>query len=96
MKGQRDPRAWWIDEDPFETRKKSNPHSSARDDGQWRQQRVRVMQVSENGRLVTNIFGAYNMHTISMHRGSIWHFSSTEIQTSIGNRRIHNSSSTDV
>jgi Zn-dependent protease len=81
MKGQRDPRAWWIDEDPFETRKKSNHHSSARDDGKWRQQRVQVMRVSENGSLVTNIFGDNsNMHSISMHKGSIWHFSSTEIR----------------
>ena len=65
MEGQRDPRAWWIDEDPFEKRKKSNSHSSARDDGKWRQRRVQVMQVSENGRLVTNIFGdTSNMQSI--------------------------------
>ncbi len=81
MPGERDPRAWWIDEDPFETRKRGGSHSSPRDDGTRRQPRIHVMQVGQDGRVVSSLFGNQGpVDAIPLHKGSIWHFSSTEIR----------------
>ena len=40
---ERDPRAWWIDDDPFESRKGPGTDSPARDDGSWRKPKVGVV-----------------------------------------------------
>ena len=57
MPGERDPRAWRIDEDPFETRKRAGSHSTARDDGTRRQPKIHVMQVGRDGRVISSFFG---------------------------------------
>ena len=36
MTGERDPRAHWLDDDPFDKRSPQGSHSAARDDGNWR------------------------------------------------------------
>ena len=45
MTAERDPRAHWLDDDPFDKRNPSGSHSAARDDGNWRQPHIRVVQI---------------------------------------------------
>ena len=81
MGRERDPRAWKIDDDPFDKRQNSGRHSASRDDGTWRQPRMRVVQVDPSGRIASGIFGDPRaFEAIPMHRGSIWHFSKTEVE----------------
>ena len=80
MAAERDPRAWWVDDDPLEARQRASSHSSARDDGTWRQPRIRVVQMDQGGRVSSSFFGdPRSMRSASLHKGSIWHFSRTEI-----------------
>ena len=81
MTGKRDPRANWLDEDPFEKmNKNSKTHTRARDDGNWRKPHIRVVTGSSG----QPFFRAFNSppenHRIPVHKGSIWHFSKTEIE----------------
>ena len=81
MSGERDPRAWRIDDDPFDKRTRPRSHSAARDDGTRRGTRVHFVQVGQDGRVSSSVFGEQHSHEpISIHRGSIWHFSKTEIE----------------
>ncbi len=81
MPGERDPRAWRIDDDPFDKRASPGSHTAARDDGPRRQSRVHFVQVGQDGRVSPSIFGNPRTYEpISIHRGSIWHFSKTEIK----------------
>jgi len=81
MRGERDPRAWRIDEDPFESQQKFGSHTKARDDGNWRQPRIHVVQVGRDGRVMSGFFGEHRVvDSIPLHRGSIWHFSSIELR----------------
>ncbi len=81
MSAERDPRAWRIDDDPFDKRERAGGHSAARDDGSWRQPNVRVVRIDHQGRPLVSVFGTPQVtQSIPIHRGSIWHFSKTEIQ----------------
>jgi len=47
MTGERDPRAHWLDDDPFDKIGSPGSHSAARDDGNWRQPHIRVQGESD-------------------------------------------------
>ena len=82
MTGERDPRAHWLDDDPFDKRSSPGSHTRARDDGNWRQPHIRVVHAtSGSGAPFVRIFGFEEQASpIPVHTGSIWHFSRTEIQ----------------
>ncbi|MBI87563.1 MAG: hypothetical protein CMB67_00830 [Euryarchaeota archaeon] len=81
MTGKRDPRAWWIDDDPFDSHRRSNSHPSSRDDGNLRQPRIHVVQLGQDGKIVSGFLGTQGTtRPIPLHKGSIWHFSATEIR----------------
>jgi len=80
MSGERDPRAHWLDDDPFDKRTSPDSHSAARDDGNWRQPHIRVVHATGPGAPFVRIFGVEEQaRPIPVHTGSIWHFSKTEI-----------------
>ena len=81
MSEKRDPRAGWLDEDPFDKmNNNSKTHTRARDDGNWRKPHIRV--VTRGGG--QPFFRTFNIPTepqrIPIHKGSIWHFSKTEVE----------------
>ena len=82
MTGERDPRAHWLDDDPFDKRSSPGSHTRARDDGNWRQPHIRVVHATPgSGTPFVRIFGFEEQASpIPVHTGSIWHFSRTEIQ----------------
>jgi Zn-dependent protease len=85
VSGRRDPRAWRIDEDPFdklESRKAPPSHSSARDDSTRRNPHVRVVFSSTaGGNPFFRVFGQEQQPISSnIHKGSIWHFSEIEVE----------------
>ena len=82
MTGERDPRAHWLDDDPFDKRSSPGSHTRARDDGNWRQPHIRVVHATPgSGAPFVRIFGFEEQaNPIPIHTGSIWHFSRTEIQ----------------
>tara|TARA_Y100000768_G_scaffold377116_1_gene349949 strand:+ start:411 stop:1256 length:846 start_codon:yes stop_codon:yes gene_type:complete len=84
---KRDPRSWWIDEDPFdrlESRRPPPSHSSARDDSSRRKPHIRVVMASsggQGGRPFFRVFGDEpRAQSIPVHKGSIWHFSEVEVR----------------
>ena len=84
MAGERDPRAWRIDDDPFDrmdSERAPPSHSRARDDGS-RRSHVRVIQVNmTGGKPFFQVFGEEpQARRIPVHKGSIWHFSRTEVE----------------
>ena len=81
MTGERDPRAHWLDDDPFDKRTSPGSHTKARDDGNWRQPHIRVVHATPGpGAPFVRIFGFEEQtRPIPVHTGSIWHFSKTEI-----------------
>ncbi len=80
MSGDRDPRAHWLDDDPFEKKTPPSSHGAARDDGNWRQPHIRVVHATGSGAPFMRIFGVEEQaRPIPVHTGSIWHFSKTEI-----------------
>ena len=80
MSGDRDPRAHWLDDDPFEKKTPPSSHSAARDDGNWRQPHIRVVHATGSGAPFVRIFGLEEQaKPIPVHTGSLWHFSKTEI-----------------
>ena len=80
MTAERDPRAHWLDDDPFDKRSSSGSHSAARDDGNWRQPHIRVVHATGSGAPFVRMFGFEEQaRPIPVHTGSIWHFSKTEI-----------------
>ncbi|MEE3232413.1 MAG: hypothetical protein VX235_05010 [Candidatus Thermoplasmatota archaeon] len=79
MTGERDPRAHWLDDDPFDKRSPGS-HNAARDDGNWRQPHIRVVHATGSGAPFARMFGFEEQaRPIPVHTGSIWHFSKTEI-----------------
>jgi Zn-dependent protease len=81
MSGERDPRAHWLDDDPFDKKTSPGSHSAARDDGNWRQPHIRVVHATGSGAPFVRIFGVEEQsRPIPVHTGSIWHFSKTEVQ----------------
>ena len=80
MTGERDPRAHWLDDDPFDKRPSPGSHSAARDDGNWRQPHIRLVHATGSGAPFVRMFGFEEQaRPIPVHTGSIWHFSKTEI-----------------
>ena len=80
MTAERDPRAHWLDDDPFDKRSSPGSHSAARDDGNWRQPHIRVVHATGSGAPFVRMFGFEEQaRPIPVHTGSIWHFSKTEI-----------------
>jgi Zn-dependent protease len=80
MTAERDPRAHWLDDDPFDKRGSPGSHSAARDDGNWRQPHIRVVHATGSGAPFVRMFGFEEQaRPIPVHTGSIWHFSKTEI-----------------
>ena len=79
MAAERDPRWWKVDDDPLEAHHRAKSHQAARDDGNWRQRRIHV-RVGSEGRVFSNLFADARAGEVSLHKGSIWHFSSTEIR----------------
>jgi len=80
MTRERDPRAHWLDDDPFDKRGTPGSHSAARDDGNWRQPHIRVVHATGSGAPFVRMFGFEEQaRPIPVHTGSIWHFSKTEI-----------------
>lgn len=87
MSDRRDPRAWKIDDDPFdklESRRAPPSHSSARDDSSRRKPHIRVVMSSsggQGGQPFFRVFGSEPQpRSIPLHKGSIWHFSQTEVE----------------
>ena len=81
MSGERDPRAHWLDDDPFDKRTTPGSHTAARDDGNWRQPHIRVVHATGPGAPFVRVFGIEEQaRPIPVHTGSIWHFSKTEIE----------------
>jgi Zn-dependent protease len=81
MTEKRDPRARWLDEDPFENiNNNSKTHTRARDDGNWRKPHIRVVAANSTGQPFFRVFGTQQSHKIPIHKGSIWHFSKTEVE----------------
>ena len=81
MSRDRDPRAHWLDDDPFDKKTSPGSHSAARDDGNWRQPHIRVVHATGSGAPFMRIFGVEEQaRPIPVHTGSIWHFSKTEIE----------------
>ena len=81
MSRDRDPRAHWLDDDPFDKKTSPGSHSSARDDGNWRQPHIRVVHATGSGAPFMRIFGVEEQaRPMPVHTGSIWHFSKTEVQ----------------
>jgi Zn-dependent protease len=81
VSAERDPRAWRIDDDPFDKRERAGGHSAARDDGSWRQPNIRVVRIDQQGHPLVSVFGSPQVtQSIPIHKGSIWHFSKTEVQ----------------
>tara|TARA_B100000029_G_scaffold40447_1_gene37788 strand:- start:209 stop:1045 length:837 start_codon:yes stop_codon:yes gene_type:complete len=82
MTGERDPRAHWLDDDPFDKQASSGSHTRARDDGNWRQPHIRVVHATpRSGAPFVQIFGFEEQtRPIPIHTGSIWYFSRTEIE----------------
>ena len=80
MTGERDPRAHWLDDDPFDKKSSPGSHSAARDDGNWRQPHIRLVHATGSGAPFVRMFGFEEQaRPIPVHTGSIWHFSKTEI-----------------
>ena len=81
MTRERDPRAHWLDDDPFDKQTSPGSHSKARDDGNWRQPHIRVVHATQgSGAPFVRIFGVEDQaRPIPVHTGSIWHFSKIEI-----------------
>ena len=57
MAEKRDPRAHWLDEDPFDQMDtKSKTHTRARDDGNWRKPHIRVVNGNSSGHPFFRVF----------------------------------------
>ena len=83
MAAERDPRASRLEDDPFERTRSPGSHTRARDDGNWRQPHVRVVFSSngQGGQPFFRVFGEDPQpRRAYIHKGSIWHFSKTEIE----------------
>ena len=76
MTEKRDPRAHWLDEDPFDQmNNNSKTHTRTRDDGNWRKPHIRVVTRSNVGKPFFRTFATENSEPKKVHTGSIWHFS---------------------
>ena len=80
MDENRKPRTDLVEDDPFSKAVRPISHSSARDDGNWRQQHTgpRIVQVQFSP--FTRGFTQTHRPAPVLHKGSFWHFSKTEIR----------------
>ena len=79
MEDSREPRKDLVEDDPFSRSVRPISHSRARDDGNWRAQtgpRVVQVQFSPFSRGFTQAYRP----APTLHTGSFWHFSKTEIK----------------
>jgi Zn-dependent protease len=58
----------------------SKTHTRTRDDGNWRKPHIRVVHKNISGQPFFRSFNSQQTQTIPIHKGSIWHFSKTEIE----------------
>ena len=81
MERDRDPRAWMVDDDPLEKHDRGGSHAPARDDGNWRKTRIHVVQTGAGGiHFAGSGAASGTLHSVNIHRGTIWHFSRIELQ----------------
>ena len=77
MDDSRKPRKDLVEDDPFSRAVRPISHSRARDDGNWRTQAPRVVQVQFSP--FSRGFTQSYRPSPTLHTGSFWHFSKTEI-----------------
>ena len=62
MSEKRDPRAGWLDEDPFDKMSNnSKTHTRARDDGNWRKPILEWLQEEE-----VNLFSEHSIYLLNL------------------------------
>nr|ANV78913.1 hypothetical protein [uncultured Candidatus Thalassoarchaea sp.] len=75
MPAERDPRAWWLDDDPFDKK-----NSKERNNGTRTNNSTFSSEQNPFQDILNDYFGAQERYIIPIHKGSIWHFSKIEIQ----------------
>ncbi len=78
MDDSRKPRTDLVEDDPFSRSVRPTSHSRVRDDGNWRAQAPRVVQVQFSP--FSRGFTQSYRPAPTLHTGSFWHFSRTEIK----------------
>ena len=78
MDDSRKPRTDLVEDDPFSQSVRPISHSRARDDGNWRAQTPRVVQVQFSP--FSRGFTQSYRPAPTLHTGTFWHFSKTEIR----------------
>tara|TARA_B110000495_G_C22999386_1_gene589585 strand:- start:798 stop:1616 length:819 start_codon:yes stop_codon:yes gene_type:complete len=73
MSRERDPRAWWLDDDPFDKKK----HIEDRTRNNTSNHNTNQNPFQD---VLNDYFGNREKYVIPVHKGSIWHFSKIEIQ----------------
>jgi len=75
MAAERDPRAWWLDNDPFDKKQYTESNSDTKSQNPTYSSEHNPFQD-----ILNDYFGGSERYTIPIHKGSIWHFSKLEIQ----------------
>lgn len=75
MPAERDPRAWWLDDDPFDKKISQETNNNTRTNNSTFAPEQNPFQD-----ILNDYFGAQERYTIPIHKGSIWHFSKIETQ----------------
>jgi Zn-dependent protease len=75
MPAERDPRAWWLDDDPFDKKNSKERNNNNRTYNSAFNPEQNPFQD-----ILNDYFGTQERYTIPIHKGSIWHFSKIEIQ----------------
>jgi len=75
MTAERDPRAWWLDDDPFDKKKHSDNTQQTSTTSPKYENPANPFQD-----ILNDYFGNTERYTIPVHKGSIWHFSKIEIK----------------
>jgi len=74
MSGERDPRAWWLDDDPFDKKRHNENRNNSKPNFGQQNQKNPFQDI------LNEYFSNNSGRTSSVHKGSIWHFSKIEIQ----------------
>ena len=75
MPADRDPRAWWLDDDPFDKK-----DYTERRNNKTTQSSSNSFEQNPFQDILNDYFGGRQRYNIPIHRGSIWHFSRIEIK----------------
>jgi Zn-dependent protease len=75
MSAGRDPRAWWLDDDPFDKKESKERNNNIRSSKSTFYSEQNTFQD-----IMNDYFGAQERYSIPIHKGSIWHFSKIEIK----------------